>query len=211
MNYIDQLVRGLATQNTQKVDMLFTETLTSYLYTVHPENIFGMDIFSLDVQRTRDHGIPRYTEFRKYCRLKAIRSVQDLSQIMVEGSTDRLLNQYKHWRDIELLVGALFEKHEDDAMVGPTMRCIIREQFIRTRMADRYFYDLPKVFNENQLTEIRKVTLARIFCDNSNNVTMMQKNVFLIPEMADLRPCNSQSIPKININHWSEMVDTFQK
>ncbi|XP_029341372.1 peroxidase mlt-7-like [Acyrthosiphon pisum] len=130
---------------------------------------------------------------------------------MVEGSTDRLLKQYKHWRDIELLVGALFEKHEDDAMVGPTMRCIIREQFIRTRMADRYFYDLPKVFNEHQLTEIRKVTLARIFCDNSNNVTMMQKNVFLIPEMADLRPCNSQSIPKININHWSEMVDTFQK
>lgn len=46
------------------------------------------------------------------------------------------------------MVGALFEKHEEDSMVGPTMRCIIREQFIRTRMADRYFYDLPNIFNE---------------------------------------------------------------
>ncbi|CAI6359577.1 unnamed protein product [Macrosiphum euphorbiae] len=96
-------------------------------------------------------------------------------------------------------------------MVGPTMRCIIRKQFIRTRMADRYLYDLLIILNEYQLTEIRKVTLARIFCDNSNNVTMMQKKVFLTPEMADLQLCSSQLIPKININHWSENVYTFQK
>jgi len=44
-----------------------------------------MDIFALDIQRTRDHGIPRYTEFRQYFGLKNIRSVQDLSKIMVEG------------------------------------------------------------------------------------------------------------------------------
>ncbi|CAI6372862.1 unnamed protein product [Macrosiphum euphorbiae] len=108
LNYMDQLVRGLSTQNTQKIDMLFTQTLTNYLYSVHPYHLFGMDIVSLDIQRSRDHGIPSYTEFRKYCRLKAIRSIQDLSRIMVEGSTDRLLKQYKHWRDIELFVGALF-------------------------------------------------------------------------------------------------------
>lgn len=46
------------------------------------------------------------------------------------------------------MIGALFEKHVDDAMVGPTMRCIIKEQFIRTRLADRYFYDLPNVFTK---------------------------------------------------------------
>lgn len=58
------------------------------------------------------------------------------------------MEQYKEVKDIELLIGALFEKHEGDSMVGPTMRCIIKEQFIRTRIADRYFYDLPKVFSE---------------------------------------------------------------
>ncbi|XP_022164793.1 peroxidase-like isoform X2 [Myzus persicae] len=208
-NYMDQLVRGLSTQNTQKVDMLFTKTITNYLYTVHPDNIFGMDVFSLDVQRNRDHGIRFYTKYREYCGLKPIKNEQDLSQIMMEGSTDKLLAQYKHWENIELLVGALLEKHEDVAMVGPTMRCIIKEQFIRTRIADRYFYDLPNVFNKYQLTEIRKVTLARVFCDNSNNITSMQKQVFLKPTAADLQLCSSKLIPKININHWSEMVDTF--
>ena len=46
---------------------------------------FGMDIVSLDIQRSRDHGIPSYTQFRKYCGLKDILNVQDLSEIMVEG------------------------------------------------------------------------------------------------------------------------------
>jgi hypothetical protein len=58
------------------------------------------------------------------------------------------LKQYKHWNDIDLLVGALLEKHADDAMVGPTMRCIIRDQFVRTRIADKHFYDLPGVFTD---------------------------------------------------------------
>jgi len=48
-------------------------------------NSFGMDIVTLDIQRSRDHGIPSYTQFRKYCGLKDIENVQDLSEIMVEG------------------------------------------------------------------------------------------------------------------------------
>jgi len=44
-----------------------------------------MDIVSLDIQRSRDHGIPSYTQFRKYCGLKDIKNVQDLTQIMVKG------------------------------------------------------------------------------------------------------------------------------
>jgi len=44
-----------------------------------------MDIVSLDLQRSRDHGIPSYVNFRKYCGLKAIRNEQDLAKIMMEG------------------------------------------------------------------------------------------------------------------------------
>jgi len=44
-----------------------------------------MDIVSLDIQRSRDHGIPSYTQFRKYCGLDDIETVEDLSEIMMEG------------------------------------------------------------------------------------------------------------------------------
>ncbi|KAL4126888.1 hypothetical protein QTP88_011088 [Uroleucon formosanum] len=169
-----------------------------------------MDIVSLDIQRSRDHGIPSYTQFRKYCGLKAIENVQDLSEIMVEGAADRLLKQYQSWNDIELLVGALSEKHVDDAMVGPTMRCIIKEQFVRTRIADRYFYEAPGVFTDNQLEEIRKFTLSRFICLNANNVTTIQKQAFLKPTSTDeLQLCEGDEIPKIFMSRWAELAQTL--
>lgn len=33
-----------------------------------------------------------------------------------------------------------------------------------------------------QLEQIKRSNLARIFCDNSNNVQWMQKDVFLVPD-----------------------------
>lgn len=67
-------------------------------------------------------------------------------------------------------------------------------------------------FYVDQLAEIRKMTLARVFCDNSNNVMKMQQQVFFKPiSEDDLLPCNSQLIPKINLKHWSDTADTNQK
>ncbi|XP_029341799.1 peroxidase-like [Acyrthosiphon pisum] len=206
------ILKGLTVQPTQKVDMLFTQTITNYLYSIDPNNSFGMDILSLNIQRSRDHGIPSYTQFRKYCGLKDIENMQDLSEIMVEGSADRLLKLYKTWNDIDLLVGALLEKHVDDAMVGPTMRCIIREQFVRTRIADRYFYDVPGVFSDYQLEDIQRVTLARIICNHqfppNNGLTTLK--VFLRPEIfngSTLHRCHPILIPEINTWSW---FDTFE-
>jgi len=52
-----------------------------------------MDILSLYIQRSRDHGLPSYTQFRKYCELKDIESMQDLSEIMVEGVSLKFINK----------------------------------------------------------------------------------------------------------------------
>lgn len=59
--------------------------MTNFLYSFSDDNSFGMDIVSLDLQRSRDHGIPSYTQFRKYCELNDIKSVTDLMEIMVDG------------------------------------------------------------------------------------------------------------------------------
>eukprot|EP00102_Acyrthosiphon_pisum_P026317 XP_016663527.1 PREDICTED: peroxidase-like [Acyrthosiphon pisum] len=187
---LHNMLLGLTVQPTQKVDMLFTES--------------GMDIVSLDIQRSRDHGLPSYTQFRNYCGLKEIETVEDLSEIMVEGSPDKLLKLYKTWNDIDLLVGALLEKHVDDAMVGPTMRCIIREQFVRTRIADRYFYDVPGVFTDYQLENIKSVTIARILCDSGEIKTIPPQS---FSRAADYHDSNhhcvlTHLIPKFNFSGW---------
>ena len=41
-------------------------------------------------------------------------------------------------RDIDLFSGGLAERHDDDkSIVGPTFRCLLREQFLRLRDGDR--------------------------------------------------------------------------
>lgn len=56
------------------------------------------------------------------------------------------------------------------------------------------------------------MTLARVFCDNSDNVMKMQQKVFFKPISADdLLPCNSPLIPKINLKHWTENIDSNRK
>lgn len=52
-----------------------------------------MDIVSLDIQRGRDHGIPSYTQYRKYCGLKEIQSVEDLADIMVKEVNIKIYNE----------------------------------------------------------------------------------------------------------------------
>lgn len=107
VNYFDNVVRGMATQRSQKIDTTYTDAvsnlvallnhanlildllviyftlqLTHYWYTRSDE--FGTDLLSLDIQRGRDHGIPAYVHFRKFCNLSEIQSFKDLGNVIVQ-------------------------------------------------------------------------------------------------------------------------------
>jgi hypothetical protein len=53
----------------------------------------------------------------------------------------KLRTIYSHPNDVDLIVGGMMERLADDGMVGPTFRCLIYEQFFRSRRTDRFFYD----------------------------------------------------------------------
>ena len=102
-----------------------------------------------------------------------------------------------------MTVGGSLESHVAGALAGPTLLCILTEQFYRTRVGDRYFYEhgdgasLPSfisflfsrliltnflahvAFTREQLIEIRKASMARLFCDNGNSIEQMQPAAFL--------------------------------
>jgi len=68
------------------------------------------------------------------------------------------------------------------------------------------------LYFKDQLKEIRKMTLARIVCNNSNNVTMMQKKAFLrLSPANDLQLCNTEIIPTTFISRWSELLTVDPK
>lgn len=95
---------------------------------------------------------------------------------------DNLRSLYVSHEDVDLTVGASLEAHVAGALAGPTFLCILTEQFYRTRVGDRYFYehgDNEAAFTREQLGEIRKASMARLFCDNGNNIEQMQRAAFL--------------------------------
>lgn len=95
---------------------------------------------------------------------------------------DNLRSLYVSHEDVDLTVGASLEAHVAGALAGPTLLCILTEQFYRTRVGDRYFFergDQDIAFSRDQLIEIRKASMARLFCDNGNNVEQMQRAAFL--------------------------------
>lgn len=89
---------------------------------------------------------------------------------------------YSNIQDVDLLAAALLEGPGPGAVLGKTLSCLLQKQFSLLRHSDRFWYenDLPpSSFEVNQLSEIRKVTLAGILCDNIEGITNIQPKVFV--------------------------------
>ena len=88
----------------------------------------------------------------------------DLDALMDQTELEELRGVYTSPEDIDLLVGGMLERPAPAAKVGPTLQCVIADQFRRLREGDRFFYD--RILSDEQLKEVRKASLARLLCDN---------------------------------------------
>ncbi|GBP21620.1 Chorion peroxidase [Eumeta japonica] len=169
--FLDRLLRGLCLQPMQSVDPFVTESLTRYMF--HGGNPYGLDLAAVNVQRGRDHGLRPYNDYRRLCGLQPY---VDLDQF-AHNAAERLSSVYSSPEDIDLWIGGLLEEPVDDGVVGATFANIIADQFSRLKRGDRYFYEYgpdvnPGAFTPGQLAEIKKVTMARLVCDNGDGLEL---------------------------------------
>ncbi|GAB1597499.1 peroxidasin-like [Argonauta hians] len=208
---IDPLLRGLFAfpAKMQVPKEMLNDELTEKLFVL--ANSVGQDLASLNIQRGRDHGLPSYNEYRAFCGMKKVTSFFELRKEIPD--TNVLLHLetlYGHPDNIDLFVGGISETPKKNSKVGPTFMCIIVDQFRRLRDGDRFWYENPGVFTADQLTQLRQTSLARVICDNSDNIVRIQRNVFqMVNNNADYLPC--EQIPKIDLKMWSDCCFDCQK
>ncbi|XP_076365683.1 chorion peroxidase-like isoform X2 [Tachypleus tridentatus] len=205
---MDKLLLGLLNQKAQQVDEYITEELCNHLFQRH-HHMYGMDLFAVNIQRGRDHGIPSYTDWRRYCSLMPVYSFSDLQGLMEDNVIRRLEEMYETVDDIDLYIAGLAEKPVIGGLVGPTFACIIAQQFQNSRIGDRFWYEnggFESSFSSEQLQELRKTSFARILCDNMDEIMTIQRrpmeqwHVRWNPRVL----CNSSSLPNLNLNKWIE-------
>ena len=202
---LDNILRGMSVQEGLRADNRFSDSVRNRLFETG-NNGCGLDLFALNVQRGRDHGLPSYNKWRdfvrRYCGVTTGR-VSSFAGLRSEISQERirlLQSVYDHVDDIDLYVGGLAENLHYNAATGPTFWCLNTFQFIHFRHGDRLFYENTHVFPYNQFHEIRKITLAKIICRNGDNIDRIPPYVMKIVPKTQLVYC--RDLPGININQW---------
>ncbi|XP_028168592.1 peroxidase isoform X2 [Ostrinia furnacalis] len=202
----DDLARGLTTQEEDYSDQFWDSEITQFLF--KRNNTFGGDLRATDIQRGRDHGLGTYVATRAACGLPVPNDFHDLLDFISEENVAVLEDTYQSVHDVELVVAGSLERNVPGAQAGPTFLCILTEQFYRTRVGDRYFYENGKdsntAFTPSQLKTIRTgSSMARILCDNSDGINVMQPKAFQqIGHGNQLVPCNH--LPRIDLTLWQD-------
>ncbi|XP_057675463.1 eosinophil peroxidase [Corythoichthys intestinalis] len=200
---IDSLLRGLvgrpAKLNTQ--DNMMVDALRERLFQFVQH--LALDLASLNMQRGRDHGLPGYNAWRKFCNLSEPQNQAELARVLNNSDlARRLLQLYGTPDNIDIWLGGVAEPFVRGGRVGPLFACLIAVQFKNIRQGDRLWYENPGVFSVRQRAALNTATLSRIICDNTGITTIPRDTFSLISRRNPLVRCNS--VRSLDLSPWRE-------
>ncbi|CAG9827645.1 unnamed protein product [Diabrotica balteata] len=205
-NVFDGLVRGLFLQPSMPSDIYYDSDFTRHMFMRYL--IFGQDTKSIDIQRSRDHGLPTYNDMRVLCGLKRATTFEDFLDVMTKERLQELQLFYKNVDDVEYIVGLAAETNVKGTLAGPTALCVIYRQFKAIRQADRFWYENKSAgFTPAQLRQIRKANVARILCDNTKDILRIQPKAFVEPSIGSIDGvCNNLDHP-----NWGTQYSVYDR
>lgn len=207
---VDPLLRGLISvpAKLKKPEQNLNSDLTERLFTT--AHAVSLDLAAINIQRGRDHAIKSYMSYRKFCNLPMADSFDALADITNQHVRDKLKQLYGHPDNIDIWAGGILEDQLPGAKVGPLFRCLLIEQMKKLRDGDRFYYENPSIFKPEQLDQIKQTSLGRILCDNGDNITHVQDDVFVLPELqGGRRQC--EDIQMISLRVWTDCSDCSRR
>lgn len=174
---LSPLLRGLALTPAQQVDPKLDDAVRNFLFS--PPGLLGSDLACLNIQRGRDHGLGDYNSVREAYGLPPAEDFEEISPTYA----DTLAELYdEDLSNIDPWVAGLAEEHVAGALVGETFYAIIRDQFIRLRDGDRFWYENDPFFlrHAKLKRQIENTSLADIIRRNTQAGHELPDNVFFL-------------------------------
>lgn len=171
-------LRKLASDISNKLDVYIIDDLRNLL----DDPPAALDLAATNIQRGRDLGLPSLNQMRTALGLTPYTTFgQITSNTRVSNA---LQTAYTNINNIDLWIGGLAETPVAGAMVGPTFRAIMVDQFTRVRAGDSQWYE-NQPWTREDLDWLQGTTLSDIILRNTD-IVRMQADAFVAVERADL-------------------------
>ncbi|KAJ1564705.1 hypothetical protein HK096_006684, partial [Nowakowskiella sp. JEL0078] len=154
---LEPYLRGLIASLDREVSNFFSDDIRCHLPLGKPH---GFDLAAIGIQRVRDLMIPNYNEVRKAFGLPIAITWTDVTdnQVVID-----LLKQ------LDCYTGAFAEKHTfEPSVLGPLQRLSMKDQLLRLRDGDRWWYQNPGVMTEDETNDLASMNLGRLITLNTN-------------------------------------------
>lgn len=172
---IEPLLRGLAHQAHQRIDVFVVDDVRNFLFGAAGAG--GFDLPALNVQRGRDHGLASYNALREAYGLARRAGFDEISSDPeVQG---RLAAAYEAVDDVDPWVGGLAEDPVAGSQLGELFHEILVEQFTALRDGDRFWYEND--FDGEERDRLRRTRLSDVIRRNTHIRDEIPDDVFHVP------------------------------
>lgn len=146
---INAYMKGITEVEQEEVDLEMVESLRNKMFQNEQQSL---DLFSLNVQRGRDHELLAFDKYYKHFTGIELTSFDQLTQNKTISNFLEMI--YGSVECIDPFVGILAEDHANDSIAGLLIKNVVRDQFERTAAADKYFYKHYPSNEYKTLTEL---------------------------------------------------------
>ncbi|XP_011188151.2 chorion peroxidase [Zeugodacus cucurbitae] len=181
---IDTILDSILNQHAMKLDTIYEDSLIL--------NNFGVnrpthgDLLAYDIQRGRDHGLRSYIDYLKLATGQSIGRWKDLERFIAIDDLNILKAIYSSVENIDLFVGGMAEINTFGAIIGPTFKYILAEQF--KRIYHQQPIDLDTSVQD--LLQFKNANAVELLCANSM-LKNVPRNIFhLASHKNPLLPCS---------------------
>ncbi len=171
--FIEDLLRGSATQTSQAVDTMVVEDVRSFLF--GPPGAGGFDLAALNIQRGRDLGVATYNDLREAVGLERAETFADITSD--EDLATALEGVYGDVDLVDAWIGGLAEDPVEGALLGEMFSVVMIDQFTRLRDGDAYWSEGRDGLSQETIEALWDTTLADVILRNTD-VEAIQNDVF---------------------------------